>query len=121
MSSAPASRPKILFICAHNISRSFTAERMFAGSPLYDVKSRGIAREARIRLTARDLGWADQIFVMEKEHKDRIMQEHREALGDKNVVCLFIDDIYQPMSPELVAVLRARLEPYLTLPAPPAG
>lgn len=119
MSTAPRSRPKILFICAHNLSRSLTAERMFAGSPLYDVKSRGVAREARIRLTARDLGWADQIFVMEKDHKDRIMQEHPDALRGKKVVCLFIDDIYQPMSPGLVAVLRERLEPYLTLPDPP--
>ena len=116
MSSAPRSRPKILFVCAHNLSRSLTAERMFAGSLLYDVKSRGVAREARIRLTARDLGWADQIFVMEKDHKDRIMQEHPEALEGKKVVCLFIDDVYQPMSPGLVAILRERLEPYLTVP-----
>ncbi len=113
MAEAETHRPKLLFICSRNLSRSLTAERMFAGSPRYDVKSRGLARGARIRLTAADLRWADQVFVMEKDHQDRIREEFREAAEGKQVICLHIDDIYEPMAPELVAVLRDRLAAYL--------
>ncbi len=61
MAEAAQHRPKLLFICSRNLSRSLTAERMFAGSALYDVKSRGLAKTARIRLTAADLQWADEV------------------------------------------------------------
>jgi len=56
----------VLFVCAQNKIRSVTAEKMFAGSPNYKVRSRGVANDARIRLTEGDLGWADLVFVMEK-------------------------------------------------------
>src|ERR1041384_4990220 len=98
-------RKKILFVCAQNKIRSVTAEKMFAGSPLYDVKSRGVAKDARIKLTESDLGWADVIFVMEKNHKNRIAKDFGAAIVGKKIVCLFIEDIYQPMEQELIAVL----------------
>jgi predicted protein tyrosine phosphatase len=109
-------RQKILFVCARNHIRSLTAEKMYAGSPVYDVKSRGVAKDARVRLTKRDIGWADVIFVMEKKHKQRITQDHTEAIEMKKIVCLFVDDIYEPMEPDLVAVLRERLAPHISLP-----
>jgi predicted protein tyrosine phosphatase len=65
-------RKKVLFVCAQNRIRSYTAEKMLAGSQLYDVKSRGVAKDARIKLTEADIRWADIIFVMEKDHKNRI-------------------------------------------------
>jgi predicted protein tyrosine phosphatase len=108
-----AHRPKVLFVCSRNLSRSLTAERMFAGSPFYDVKSRGLAPQARIRLTEADLRWADQVYVMEKDHQDRIRERFRAAAEGKRIVCLHIDDVYEPMAPELVAVLRDRLAPHL--------
>jgi len=111
-----AHREKILFVCARNKIRSLTAEKMFSGSHLYDVKSRGVGREARIRLTERDIRWADVIFVMEKNHKNRILNEHREAAVGKAIVCLFIDDIYQPMEAELILELREKLAPHLVVP-----
>jgi predicted protein tyrosine phosphatase len=118
MTPEPASVPrtKVLFICAQNKIRSFTAEKMFAGSLLYDVKSRGVANDARVRLTAADLRWADLVFVMEKNHKDRIAQEFRAERVHKKIVCLFIEDIYQPMDESLVGILRQKLAPYLLLP-----
>ena len=111
--SNPSRRTKILFVCARNRIRSFTAEKMFAGSPLYDVRSRGVAKDARIRLTGKDLGWADLIFVMEKEHKNRIARQFRSAIVGKRIVCLFIEDIYGPMEEDLIAVLRQKLAPHL--------
>ena len=109
-------RKKILFVCAQNKIRSFTAEKMFAGSMVYDVKSRGVARDARIKITEADIGWADIIFVMEKNHRNRIAKEFRSALVGKKVVCLFIEDIYDPMEEALIAELRQKLAPYLSLP-----
>src|SRR3954462_9649646 len=90
-------RQKVLFVCAQNRMRSFTAEKMFSGSVLYDVKSRGVAKDARIRLTESDIGWADVIFVMEKNHKNRIAKDFGSAIIGKKIVCLFIEDIYDPM------------------------
>lgn len=95
--------------------RSLTAEKMFSGSMLYDVKSRGVAKDARIRLTESDIGWADVIFVMEKNHKNRIAQDFRSAVVGKRIVCLFIEDIYDLMEPALVQELRQKLAPHLLL------
>jgi predicted protein tyrosine phosphatase len=108
-------RKKILFVCARNKIRSLAAERMFAGSPFYDVKSRGVARDARIQLKESDIAWADIIFVMEKNHRNRIAKDFRSAIAHKAVVCLFIEDVYQPMEEELIAVLRQKLAPHLPL------
>lgn len=110
------SRKKVLFVCAQNRMRSFTAEKMLSGSMLYDVKSRGVAKDARIRLTESDIGWADIIFVMEKNHKNRIAKDFRSAIVGKKIVCLFIEDIYDPMEPALIQELRQKLAPHLLLP-----
>jgi predicted protein tyrosine phosphatase len=109
-------RKKVLFVCAQNKIRSLTAEKMFAGSQLYDVKSRGVAKDARIKLTESDIRWADVIFVMEKNHKNRMAKDFRPAIDGKKIVCLFIDDIYCAMEEELIAVLRQKLAPHLRLP-----
>jgi predicted protein tyrosine phosphatase len=109
-------RIQVLFICARNKIRSYTAEKLFTGSSRYAVKSRGVANDARIKLRAADLEWADLIFVMEKDHKDRIAKKFGDALAGKKIVCLFIEDIYQPMEDALIAVLREKLAPYLDVP-----
>jgi predicted protein tyrosine phosphatase len=88
---------------------------MFAGSMRYDVRSRGVAKDARIRLTSGDLGWADLIFVMEKEHKTRIEERFPDAIVGKRIVCLFIEDIYEPMEPSLLDELRTRLAGHLEM------
>lgn len=110
------SRKKILFVCARNKIRSFTAEKMFAGSPHYDIRSRGVANDARIKLTERDLGWADLVFVMEKNHKNRIAQKFPDAIAGKDIICLFIEDIYEPMEEALIVELRSKLASHLLLP-----
>lgn len=110
------SRKKILFVCAKKKRRSFTAEKMFSGSLLYDVKSRGVAKDARIRLTESDISWADLVFVMEKNHKNRIARDFESTLAGKKIVCLFIEDIYDPMEPALIRELRLKLAPYLLVP-----
>lgn len=107
---------KLLFVCAQNKIRSLTAERIFVKSEKYQVRSRGVAPAARIRLNERDLGWADVVFVMEKEHKNRIVKTFREASAGKEIICLFIEDIYVYMQPALIEELRCKLAPHVELP-----
>lgn len=109
----PQFRQKILFVCARNRIRSYTAEKMFTGSPFYDVRSRGVSKEARIKISERDIRWADVIFVMEKNHGNRLREEFGSALEGKEVICLFVKDIYEPGEAALIAELEEKLAPYL--------
>ena len=115
----PASPPvqKLLFVCSRNKLRSLTAEKMFEGSPLYQVRSAGTQPGARIVVTEGHLGWADLIFCMEKSHVNLLRQKFPEAVQGKRVVALHIPDEYDFMQPELVDELRAALAGHVTLPA----
>src|SRR5688500_15456850 len=79
-------RLEILFVCSQNRIRSVTAEKLFEGNAAYDVRSAGTELDARIKLTAGHIGWADRIFVMEKRHRDRIRKKFREELRGKEVI-----------------------------------
>jgi predicted protein tyrosine phosphatase len=70
-----------------------------------------------VKLTEGDIGWADLIFVMEKYHKNRIDKKFRQCAVGKKLICLFIEDIYDPIEEGLIAELRRKLAPYLLLPA----
>ena len=106
----------ILFICAQNRIRSYTAEKMFADSNLYQVRSRGVASDAKVLLSENDLNWADIVFVMEKSHRNRMIKRFREKARNKRIICLYIEDIYEPMEEMLIAELRFKLSPYLEIP-----
>ena len=106
----------ILFVCAQNRIRSYTAEKLFADSNRYHVRSRGVAPDARIPLSENDLHWADVIFVMEKNHRNRMIKRFGETARNKTIVCLYIEDIYEPMEELLIAELRFKLSPYLDVP-----
>ena len=108
---------KLLFVCSRNKIRSLTAEKMFAGSPLYQVRSAGTQPGARIVVTEGHLGWADLIFCLEKAHLSQLRRRFPDALQGKSVVCLHIPDEYDFMQPELLDELRAALAGHVTLPA----
>ncbi|MGQ3041491.1 MAG: hypothetical protein ACT6TH_01935 [Brevundimonas sp.] len=57
--------------------------------------------------------WADIIFVMEKAHRARLQRRFRKHLKSARVVCLDILDNYAFMQPELVDLLKRKVEPYL--------
>lgn len=88
---------------------------MFESSQRYHVRSRGVAKGSRVKLTEGDLGWADIVFVMEKNHKNIINEKFEEQCHGKRIICLFIEDIYDPMEDTLIAELRRKLAPYLHL------
>jgi predicted protein tyrosine phosphatase len=104
---------KLLFICSRNRIRSLAAESLFQGSQRYEARSAGTSPDARIRVTAGQIGWADQIFVMEKRHAEILTQRFRDELGGKPVTVLYVPDDYEAMEPALIELLSARLATYL--------
>ena len=104
---------QLLFICSRNQVRSLTAERLFDGSTDYRARSAGTQPQARIRITAGMIGWADLIFVMERSHLRRMEERFADALEGKQVVCLNIPDDFEYGQPELIAELESRLTPFL--------
>ena len=79
------------------------------------MRSAGTEHDARIKVTAGHIGWADKIFVMEKRHRDRLRTKFREELEGKELVCLFIPDEYEPLADDLFEILRAGLTQHLDL------
>jgi predicted protein tyrosine phosphatase len=110
--TATNKRTKILFVCSRNKRRSLTAETIFKGEPVWEVRSAGTEESARIKVTAGHLGWADVIVVMEKRHKERLQQKYPEALAAKSCVCLFISDDYEFMDSTLIEILREKMREY---------
>ena len=99
----------ILFVCSRNKWRSRTAETIFKNNSLHQIKSAGTEKSARIRVNQNLLNWADLIFVMEQKHKKRITELHTVSIQIEN---LEIPDNYQYMDKDLIAILKADLEPY---------
>ena len=116
---------KILFVCSQNKWRSLTAEKIFAASPKCQVRSAGTSNNARIKLTAGHIGWADLIFAMEDKHiqiiKSKFGESFRTAsMSDRsrvsrNLVCLQIPDVYKYMDEELIEILMARVSEHIDL------
>ena len=102
----------LLFICSRNQWRSPTAERIFH-SDLHAARSAGTEPSARVRVTDKLIYWADLIFVMEKKHRQRLMDKFGDLLVDKTLIVLDIPDEYQFMDEELIEILQLSVQPYL--------
>ncbi|PPK85035.1 putative protein tyrosine phosphatase [Neolewinella xylanilytica] len=106
------SRRNVLFICSRNEWRSRTAETVWAADDRITVRSAGTSPQARIRVSAALLAWADLVFVMEDRHREQLIRRFgREVAGE--MVVLDIPDHYRYMDAELVEELRAVVAPYL--------
>lgn len=103
----------LLFLCSQNKRRSLTAERLFDGYEGHSARSAGTESNARIKVTAGLIGWADVIFCMEKKHVRRIREKYAEELLGKQVVCLNIPDDFEFMDEDLQALLLSAVEEYL--------
>ncbi len=104
---------KVLFICSQNKRRSLTAEKLLDGRNGCEVRSAGTETNARIKVTAGMLGWADIIFCMEKKHLRRIREKYADILWDKHVICLNIPDDFEYMDEELQDILIGCAEEYI--------
>jgi len=103
----------ILFICSRNKWRSATAENIYKNHPDHQVRSAGTAQSARVKTNAKLIIWAEIIFVMEKKHKQRIIERFPEETCDKEIITLDIPDEYQYMDEDLIEELNAKVADYL--------
>lgn len=106
---------RLLFVCSRNQWRSPTAEAVWRKHPGIEARSAGTSPNARHPVSARDVEWADVIFVMEPKHKQRLMAEHRRAIGGKPLHVLDIPDEYRYMDPELVELVQSAVSELLGL------
>ena len=100
----------LLFVCSRNKRRSLTAEMIFKKDERFSVKSCGTSPASRIKITEKLINWADVIFVMEKRHKEIIRQQFQGVLQDKIIKVLFIPDDFELMQPELIELLKTKVE-----------
>ncbi len=105
----------ILFLCTANIQRSKTAEEMFrTANSNHEYKSAGLSskyvQKASSTLCTEDmLKWADQIYVFEQQHVERI-QKHTGCVYLPKISNLNIPDDYKYFQRELVLLLLERVK-----------
>ncbi|HRP10427.1 MAG TPA: hypothetical protein PLK37_05280 [Terricaulis sp.] len=110
---ADADPLRVLFICSRNQWRSPTAERVWKAYAGVEARSAGTSKSARRRLSVADLRWADLILVMEEKHRSRIKAEYRDEVRYKSLHVLDVPDEYQFMDPDLVDILKLKVEPLI--------
>lgn len=103
----------VLFVCSRNRWRSRTAETIFKNHQEHKIKSAGTENDARVRVSEKLVRWAELIFVMEKRHKQRLIEKFDEALSGKKIIVLDIEDNYGYMDEELIEMLTVSVRPFL--------
>lgn len=107
-------RPRrLLFVCSQNRLRSPTAEAVCHGIEGVEAISAGTNNDAEQPLTGDLIEWADVVIAMERGHRNRINSKFRAQLKGKPLAVLGIPDEYDYMQPELVTLLRARLQRWI--------
>ena len=105
----------ILFLCTANIQRSKTAEKLFrAANNNHQYKSAGLSEKYVSKAdstlcTGEMLQWADQIYVFEQQHIERIQSYTGDVYLPK-IINLNIPDNYQYFQRELVLLLLERVK-----------
>ena len=90
--------------------RSATAHKVFESDERFEVDSAGTDRSANTVLEPEQLEWADAIIVMEKRHRNFIRENYLDFYKKKKIVCLYIPDDFYYMQPELIAILKYKVE-----------
>ena len=103
----------ILFVCSRNNWRSPTAVTIYKNRKEHKVKSAGTEPSAKIRVSSKDILWADIIFTMEKKHKQRLIDKFPYETKNKQLVILDIEDNYKYMDEELVEMIKLSVDQYL--------
>ena len=104
---------RALFICSHNKLRGPAAAKVFASWPGVETDSAGLNAEGALGLRPEQLAWADIVFVMQTEHRARLIRNFSAYLQDKRVICLNVRETYGSMQPALVNRLEAKAGPFL--------
>lgn len=106
----------VLFVCSRNQWRSPTAETVWRRHPGLRVRSGGTSPNARRRVSADDIRWADAILVMESKHRDRLQAQFGRVIEHARIHVLDIPDDYRYMDPELIQVLDVSVRTALGIP-----
>ena len=101
---------KLLFVCSENRLRSPTAEAIFSEYQEVEAIGVGTNADAKTPLSGDLIEWADIIFVMEKRHKTKVSQKFQALLKGKRLVVLDVPDNYTYMQPELIQILKTKVE-----------
>ncbi len=104
---------KLLFVCSANMLRSPTAEAVFSHYEGIEATSAGTNADAETFVSADLVEWADVVVAMEQHHAQFLQARYGYLLRRKRVAVLGIPDQYDFMEPELVRVLKERVEPQL--------
>ena len=96
---------KVLFICNQNENRSKTAEKVF--KERFKTKSAGLHNTRPV--TKKQLSWADVIIVMEDIQRGEIAKRFPELYMQKRILSLDIPDVYHYNQPELIEVLKSKV------------
>ncbi len=103
----------LLFVCSRNQWRSPTAENIYKSRQGFNVRSAGTEPSARNKLSEKIMLWADVIFVMEKKHKQRIMENFGDVANASKIIILDIPDEYKFMDEELIEEITTKVDYYL--------
>ena len=100
---------KVLFICNQNQNRSKTAEDIFKGR--FQTKSAGLYNGKPV--TEKQLSWADLVVVMEDAQRGEIAKRFPKEYMQKRVLSLDIPDVYHYNQPELIKILKSKVNELL--------
>ncbi len=98
-------RPNILVVCGKNKKRSRTAEFIFKNDNRFNIRSAGLSPKSERKITENDLHWADLVFVMESDHRDKIVTLYKNPKLP-SIDVLNISDDYEFMDETLVELLE---------------
>ena len=101
---------KLLFVCSENRLRSPTAETVFSEYKGVEAIGAGTNADAETPVSGDLIEWADIILFMEKVHETKISQKFKPLLQGKRLVVLDISDNYKYMQPELIQLLKTKVE-----------
>ena len=96
----------LLFICNQNKNRSKTAAELFKDR--FKTKSAGLYNSKSV--TKKQLSWADTIIVMEDAQRSEIAKKFPDIYMEKRIISLNIQDVYQFNQPELIDLLKSRMD-----------
>jgi len=97
---------KVLFVCNQNENRSKTAEKLFKDR--YESKSAGLYNEKPI--SKKEISWADVVIVMEDNQRSELAKRFPKQYMQKKILSLDIPDVYNYNQPELVRVLKSKVD-----------
>jgi predicted protein tyrosine phosphatase len=106
----------VLFVCSRNQLRSPTAEQVFSSWPGIEVASAGLDPKCKEPVTPELLAWADVIFVMERNHRNKLLKQFRTSIRNQKIVVLGITDDYEYMDARLVRLVEKLVPPHLGNP-----